>query len=177
MTQYYYLVASLPAVEFGVKPPFSYEEFLSRCDGQLSPEDRGAVDRAVMISCYDTAEKYRAVAEWGTFEFSLKNEIARSRAEKYAKDPFKYIRGEHYHDPFTAGLAQWAVNQDSPMEAELFLDRARWDKLEEIKNGHYFDIDYLIAYAVQLWILTRWEKINSEGGMQVLADMVDKESK
>ncbi|HDP16286.1 MAG TPA: DUF2764 family protein [Candidatus Omnitrophica bacterium] len=177
MTQYYYLIASLPVLEFAAKAPFSYEEFLSRCDGQLSPEDREAVDRAVTMLRHDAAEKYRAVAEWDAFETSLKNEIARVRAEKYSKDPFKYIRGEHYYDPFTAGLAQWAVNQDSPMEAELFLDRARWEKLEEIKNGHYFDIDYLIAYAIQLRILIRWGRINSEGGMQVLADMADKENK
>lgn len=161
-------------LEFDTKPSISYKDFVSRCSEQLVPADMEAIQRATIAPCNDAMDASLTLREWKAFECSLRNELARHRAGRHSKDPSRYMRGEGYPDPFTAGLAQWAVNQDSPTDSELFLDRARWDKLGELKKFHYFDIDYLITYALQLQILERWARINSEGGMQVLAGLVEK---
>ena len=55
-----------------------------------------------------------------------------------------------------------------PLEAELYLDRIRWEKLEELEKNHYFDITYLVAYALKLQILERWDRINSIGGDEAM---------
>jgi hypothetical protein len=47
----------------------------------------------------------------------------------------------------------------SLIESEKFLDAARWQRLEELSQGHYFDLGALIVYALKLNILWRWEKI------------------
>ncbi|MFC1667427.1 DUF2764 family protein [Candidatus Omnitrophota bacterium] len=168
MRQYYYLIASLPMLEFGMKTPFSHHDFLLLCQEQLSAQDMDIMRRVSLSTCEDIDEPSTALRGWKRFDRSLRNEIARSRSNNMAKDPAKYIRGEDSLNPFVAGLAQWAVNQESPLEAELALDRFRWEKLEELRKGHYFNIDYLITYAIELEILERWENINSEGGMQTL---------
>ena len=90
-------------------------------------------------------------------------------------DPVQYIRCESYLDPYLTSSVQWATNQESPVESELSLDRLRWERIEALSKGHYFDIDYLITYALKLQLLERWERINSEGGMKVLQTLVRKE--
>jgi hypothetical protein len=46
------------------------------------------------------------------------------------------------------------------LEAEKALDLERWQLLEELACGHYFDLDALLIYALKLLILERWAKIN-----------------
>jgi len=165
---YYYLIASLPMLQFGMKLPFSYEGFLERCRLELNQEDMDALARVSIEPSVDIEDKLPLLKEWKRFNRSLKNELARTRAVKKGRDPNKYLRGNDGLDPFIAPLAHWAINQDSLMEAEAYLDRIRWEKIEEIKTGHYFDIEYLAAYGLQLKILERWQRINSGEGTKVL---------
>jgi hypothetical protein len=172
MRKYYYLIASLPMLEFGMKIPFSYADFLIKCRQQLGSTDIGIIER-ITIGPFETIkDPLSTFQEWKRFDTALRNEIVRYRAARKANDPMQYIRGENYPDPFVSGFAHWAVNQDSPIEAELYLDRVRWEKIEELGKGHYFDIDYLVTYALRLQILERWDRINSEGAIQHLEELL-----
>lgn len=155
-------------LQFGMKLPFSYEGFLERCRLELNQEDMDALARVSIEPSVDIEDKLPLLKEWKRFNRSLKNELARTRAIKKGRDPNKYLRGNDGLDPFIAPLAHWAINQDSPMETEAYLDRIRWEKIEEIKTGHYFDIECLAAYGLQLKILERWQRINSGEGTKVL---------
>ena len=172
MREYYYLAASLPLLEFGMKMPVSYEYFLSCCEEQLSVRDLEIIKRAKIVPTEDPEDPCPVLREWKKFDTTLRNELSRYRASKKSKDAAVYTRGEGYLDPFLAIEAHWAINEESPLEAERFLDRFRWERIEEFEKEHYFDIDYLIAYALKLQILERWQRIDSEGGMQVLQDLV-----
>jgi hypothetical protein len=143
-------------LHFGMKPPFSYSDFIEECGCELSRDE------------------IPLLKKWEIFDKGLRNELVRTRAVKKGKDPNKYLRGDGGLDPFIAPLAHWAVNQDSPMEAEGYLDKMRWEKIEEIKKGHYFDIEYLAAYGLQLKILERWHRINSGEGVKVLERLAGK---
>lgn len=172
MREYYYLAASLPLLEFGMKTPIAYEDFLFRCEGQLSVKDLGIIKRAKIMPSEDTEESSPTLKEWKRFDTTLRNELLKHRASKKSKDASKYIRGDGSSDPFLAAQTHWAVNEESPLEAERFLDKIKWDKIEELEKLHYFDIDYLIAYALKLQILERWQKISSEGGVEILQGLV-----
>lgn len=171
MRQYYYLVSSLPMLEFGAKPPLSYKDFIRCCQGQLASSDMNVIERTTILPYEDIEDPYPALREWKRFDTGLRNELARFRAGKRSKDPAQYIRGEDSSEAFVSGFAHWAVSQDSPIESELYLDRIRWERIEELQMGHYFDIDCLIAYALKLQILERWQTINSGSGMQVILEM------
>jgi hypothetical protein len=171
---YYYLIASLPMLHFGMKPPVFYPDFLEACSSELNQDDMGILVNLSIEPSMDIEDKLPLLKEWKSFNRGLGNELVRTRAAKKGKDPNKYLRGNEGLDPFIAPLAHWAVNQDSPAEAELYLDRARWEKIEEIKTGHYFDIEYLAAYGLQLKILERWHRINSSEGVKVLERLAGK---
>ena len=174
MKEYYYLVSSLPMLEFGMKMPFSYKHFLLLCQEQLSPCDMDTIKRISVSPGEGIEDSSTTLSEWKRFDRSLRNELVRFRASKRSRDLLEYIQGEDSFDPFVSGFAHWAVSQDSPIEAELYLDRMRWDKMEELQKGHYFDIDYLITYALKLKILERWQTINLGRGMQVLQELLTK---
>lgn len=173
MRQYYYFIASLPMLEFGMKMPFSYGRFLSSCREQLDRRDMGIIGRSSIFPPEDTKEESLTLRGWRRFDTALRNELVKVRADKYSKDPHRYIRGEGYIDHNIITFVQWAVNQDSPLESELALDRMRWEKIEDLRRGHYFDIDYLITYALHLQILERWERINAGNGMEALGRLLE----
>lgn len=151
-------------LQFGMKPPLSYSNFLEQCAQELSPRETEELKE----------ERIPLLKKWKIFDISLRNELVRTRAVKKGKDPNNYLRASDGIDPFIAPLAHWAVNQDSPMDAERYLDRIRWEKIEEIKTGHYFDTEYLAAYGLQLQILERWDRINSGDGMKILEGLTEK---
>jgi len=161
-------------LHFGMKSPFSYSDFLETCSPELDRDDTDMLAKLSIKLSLDIDDKLPLLKEWKRFNRSLGNELARVRAVKKLKDPNKYLRGEDGLDPFIAPLAHWAVNQSSPVEAELYLDKIRWEKIEEIKTGHYFDIEYLASYALQLQILERWHRINSRDGMKILEGLAGK---
>ncbi len=171
--QYYYLASSLPMLEFGMNVSFSYQNFLSLCKIQLTPVDMETIERAIILPTEDIKDPSPTLKEWKMFDITLRNELVKSRAHKHGKDPVQYMREDH-QDPFISHFTQYIVTENSPLEAELSLDRKRWEKIEELKIGHYFDIDFLISYALQLQILERWSRINSPGGMEILQTLVQK---
>jgi len=161
---YYYLIAGLSMLQFGMKPPISYQDFLEECARALSRDDADALKEG----------KVSLLKKWGDFDKALRNELVRTRAVKTGKDPDNYLRTNEGIDPFIAPLAHWAVNHDSPMEAEKYMDKIRWEKIEELKAGHYFDMEYLAAYGLQLQILERWDRIDSGDGMKILEGLTEK---
>jgi hypothetical protein len=52
------------------------------------------------------------------------------------------------------------------------LDEARWRMLEELCVGHYFDLDFLIIYALKLLILERWQRIRTADGGRLLEEVL-----
>ena len=61
-----------------------------------------------------------------------------------------------------------AYRNTSILEAEKILDQARWNFLEALSFGHYFDFDYLLVYGLKLAILARWDKIQKADKEQLL---------
>jgi len=161
---YYYLVAGLPMLRFGMRPPLSYDDFIEKCEEALSRSEMDALKSGGLLF----------LKQWNIFDRGLRNELVRVRAAKRGKDPARYLRDSESADPFIAPLAHWAANQDSPMEAESYLDKIKWEKIEEFKAGHYFDIEYLAAYGLELRILERWDKISSGDGMKVVERLAGK---
>ncbi len=152
-------------LQFGMKPPFSHRAFLEKCKGQLVICDMEMIENEI-------EERSLILKEWDRFDTSLRNELVKNRAVRKQKEPQQYIKGDSSSDPFIALFSRSALNQDSPLDAELYLDRVRWEKLEELAIGHCFDIDFLVTYSLKLKILERWNKIDSGTGMDVLEGML-----
>ncbi len=163
MSAYYtYLISSLPVLSFSNKTPFSSEEFFIKCK-DLIPEGQLNLLRNI---CYQDTYCINNISvdtlkKWINFDVSLRNELVRLRAARKRVDPLKFIRLPDFPEAHISHIASTAYRNTSILEAEKILDQQRWDFLESLSLGHYFDFDALLIYALKLKILERWEKIRN----------------
>ena len=83
------------------------------------------------------------------------------------------MRGEPHTEPSIAHIAVTAHRNPSIIESEETLDRERWNFLDGLAAGHYFDIDSLIVYANKLLILERWERINTADKAKAIEELLE----
>ncbi|MFH1413583.1 MAG: DUF2764 family protein [Candidatus Omnitrophota bacterium] len=169
-TFYTYLISSLPMLHFGAKPPFAFDKFLEICQDKIPQEEIDIIKQACFGLDYQAPRP--TLGEWYVFDTALRNELVKIRAAHKHIDPLKYIRTDEYSSPSIAHIASSAYRTLSVLESERILDQARWQRLDELSLGHYFDLDFLIIYALKLQILERWERINRADKSQLISGVL-----
>ncbi len=170
---YYYFAASLPMLDFDGDCPLSVEDFLEDCRRLLAPEDFRRV-RAVLSDedkGLDGNGGPFVYRQWRSFQRRFLNEQVWFRAEEKGVDPWKFIEGDYYSDPVLREAVHQAAKMDNLLEAERFLDRIRWRYLDELCAGHYYDLDFILTYAVKLQILERHQRLASCRGREIFDQM------
>ncbi|MCX5698399.1 MAG: DUF2764 family protein [Candidatus Omnitrophica bacterium] len=166
---YTYLISSLPMLNFSARAPFSLEDFFAKCKN-LIPEKEFEILRGVcqQDSYFLAAQSSDSLKQWANFEITLRNELVRARAGRKKTDPLKFLRLPDSSQAYISHVAMVAYRSTSILEAEKILDQARWNFLEALSFGHYFDFDYLLIYGLKLKILQRWDKIQNADKEQLL---------
>ena len=166
---YPYLIASLPMLHFGMKPPFSFERFLEVCRQFIPEKDFQLLRTLPRPEQYsEKGTRHRIIQKWIGFDVALRNELVRIRASRKHIEPATYLRRDGYSVSFLASAVMAANMNTSVLDAEKILDETRWKALEDFAVGHYFDLDFMITYAYKLLILQRWENIRTADGMILL---------
>ncbi len=159
---YPYLLASLPMLHLGMRPPFSFEHFLDQCRPFTPGKDFALVSDLPRPENYaEQKDRPRTIQRWIAFDTTLRNELVRLRAARKHWEPSSSLRPGESVNSSIPPLILAAGMSSSVVDAEKSLDEARWKYLEDITTGHHFDLDCLIAYAYQLRILLRWEAVNT----------------
>jgi hypothetical protein len=166
---YPYLIASLPLLHFGMKPPFSFERFLEVCCPLIPKKDFQLLRSLPQPEQYsEKGKRYQIIQKWIEFDSALRNELVRIRAIKKHIEPVTYLRPDGYSGSSPAPAIMAANIHTSVLDVEKTLDETRWKVLEELVTGHYFDLAVLITYGYKLLILQRWENIRSADGTILL---------
>jgi hypothetical protein len=165
LSNYYYLVASLPMLDYEKTAAVTVKYFLEICAAQLKPYDYALLKNADFTglrSSFPQAEAYRRYRSW---EVALRNELVRLRALKKGEDPVPYLKaGSEVYS--LKMLAKRVFEESSPLQAENLLNRGRWDYLEELEIGHFFDINKIVIYYLKLQLLTRKAYFRDEPGKE-----------
>jgi hypothetical protein len=179
---YYYFVAQLPVLIYGQELPMSSSAFRELARGQLDAEDAvlfsalsldpelpGPPGRPAQSGGPSYAADLPAagcdfVDRWRDWERALRLNLARLRASRIKRDG-----GAPVDPPVipadAAGAAQQALAlSESPLEAEMLLDRARWSAIEQFQGIAYFDRNTIYAYFLKLLILERYASFKAEIG-------------
>ncbi len=161
MPAYYtYLISSLPELSLSAKPPFGLKEFFAKCRGLIPEKEYAILETACGQHGYILASRgIGSLKRWINFEVTLRNELARVRAARKKTDPLKFLHFPDEPQAWISHLAIAAFRTPAVLEAEKMLDQARWDFLEELRFGHYFDFAHLLIYGLKLKLLERWDKI------------------
>ena len=177
MSNYYpYLMASLPFLQFGAKPPFPSEKLIDICSGFVSDDDMERIKMAYLPidADYDTGQS--TLRMWHDFETALRNELVRLRASKRRIDPIKYLREDGHISSHALHIAFQASKTASLIESEKLLDEEKWRMLEDLEVGHYFDVDRIIIYAYRLFLLEKWDNINTADKKKLLSAVLQSPS-
>jgi hypothetical protein len=167
----YYLVASLPMLEFGSNPPISSKEFLRDCERLLSRRDYLNILAASSEEESAGPGDGHLLRQWKKFSRDFRNEAAWFRAVRSGRDPLEHLRGQREADQAIGNALAEADKSPDPLSAEKVLDLLRWQKLDELTGQRYFDREFLVAYAIKLKILERYDQIDSWQGEKVFAGL------
>jgi len=168
---YFYFTSSLPMIDFDSKQSLSVENFLQDSERLLSQEDFFLL-RDLLINSQGTVKtNNRTYNTWADFNRRFCNEMVWFRAEEAGKDPVEYIRGERYSDSYLVDIIHQAAKKKNLLEAEEMLDRVRWQFLEELSNGQYYNFEFIICYGLKLKILERHQEFTSPKGKAILDEL------
>ncbi len=170
MRQYYYVIATLPLLRFEDAPPIEIEDLYYSCRDNIRDDDLELVQSASLEPRDDRG--FEVLRQWYIWETSLRNELVRQRSQKQGVDAEGYLR-EGEIVPGISDIAKDALSQDSPLDAEDLLDRARWMKLEELEVGHYFDLARLLVYTLKLHLLRRRSLFKVELGKEMFGEIYE----
>jgi len=128
MTDLYpYLVASLPTLHFGMKPPFTFEQFCEMAHRFIPGKDFEALHTLPLPPQYsEEGDHHPVIRKWIEFDTALRNELVRIRADRRHVAPAAYLRPERYSGTSLAPVAMAANANPSIVSAEEFLDEKRW---------------------------------------------------
>jgi hypothetical protein len=104
------------------------------------------------------------IDRWRDWERVLRLNLARYRAQRLKREG--NAPAEPPDCPADAAAAAKAASaMDSPLEAELFLDKSRWDAIEAFQGLDYFGRNTMYAYLLKLLLMERRSSFRSEEGL------------
>lgn len=165
MGGHWYLISSLPSPQFGSPPPLNHGEFVSYC-ARVDPDMAAAAAELSLVPPARPRAASDILSRFWARETRLRNELVRARATRIGKGGETWIRGE---EPGADGaelsaIVAAALKIDDPLEAELFLERSRWDWLGSQTALGAFSDDAVLAYGLKILILERLSRFREEAG-------------
>ena len=168
---YYYLAGSLPMAVFGEKLPMTPEALDETVARLADPADHALFRKVALRPTAETLALPGAAGKFAEWENALRNAwLEFRRKERPDAGDFK----RNYPDFFAEigpGLAQ-AANAANPLDAEMILDRMRWNRLDELEAGHAFDFDRVCICKLKLLILAKYACRTPEAGQAALDGIV-----
>ena len=170
MAYYYYAGASLPLLKPDEKPVLTEKEFISILESSVNKSHLHQILSLNVNKEINIDDLTNLGKKYWLREKNIRNELVKLRAHSLGIDGSEFLVDDE-NDPFIINGANAALKAQSPLEAELILDDLRWNWIEELESGHFFDQDFLTAYYVKLQILLRKEKFEVEQGKKNFQDV------
>ena len=166
---YYYLVAQLPCLLYEQKPPMSSQAFKDMAKSLMEEKDAAFMDCLSLNSdkidfSSDEVSKTTGsdfIDQWREWEHTLILNLAKQRAIKLKRD----IPAESpVYSVEPAAAAAKAIDEYSPLEAEIGLDKARWRAVNSLVGSVYFHRNNIFAYYLKLLLLERRQAFDADKG-------------
>ena len=170
MSSYYYLIAQLPYLIYGQGASISSEHFKELCREQLGSKDLALLDFCSLDPAPEQGYARQAVPvssdfinSWRNWERALRLHLAKFRAQNLKRDNGAPVAPPQ--DPLdAASVAKTAMTMDSPLEAEMYLDRARWDAIDALEGLDIFGQNAIFTYLLKLYLIERYSMFKEEDG-------------
>lgn len=162
---YYYTLASLPSLQPDDAPPFDRDYFLQLCENTLHKKDFAELQESTMELPVSLTELKGLNRTYWNWETALRNSLVKARAKQWDLEGGPFLRpGDSFAG--TEEIAQHALRQETPLEAERYLSKQRWEFLESLRVAEYFSFNNLQIWYLQYQILERLALFQEEEGFR-----------
>lgn len=161
----YYLISQLPSLDGNgenMPVPITEERFLELCNRFLGKTAQNELKKLTLMppKAYEKSTS-PLVEKWNDGERNLRLALAKVRADKMKK-AFDFEK-----EPMPAELmkaASTAVEFESPLEAEKFLNSYRLEFLETLRPMDNFSEDFVFYYGLKLKLILRARQFDTNAG-------------
>lgn len=172
MASYYYLMAQLPTMNESSQPNISFKSFKELALRFLTEKD-AAILRTLSLEPPRSEEKTGSIFldGWYRFERSLRLALEQQRSSKLKwESPISYTERLMLAEAFLpVQIARTAIAMKNPLEAEVFLDSARFQAADTVKGADVFSSDSVFSYAIKLLLRERASQFNMQRGREEYA--------
>jgi hypothetical protein len=127
----------------------------------MNAGDRAALDFIALDPAPAGVAVPEFVSRWREWEGVLRLNLAKNRAAKLKRD-FAADVPDYPADAVAAAKGAFAM--ESPLEAEFFLDKARWNAIENFQGIGIFTENVIYAYLLKLLLMERGAAFKTEEG-------------
>jgi hypothetical protein len=161
---YYYFIAQLPYLLYEQKLPMSSINFKALAASLLDEKDLKVMQYLSFNSVFSTGNSCNCdfFNNWRTWECALRLNLAKERALKLKREV--QTSDPPFFPQEAAIAASKAVDEKSPLDGEILLDKARWNAIDTIAGNDNFSVNRVYAYYLKLLLLERRQAFNVEKG-------------
>ena len=173
------------------KYPFYFYDFISQyltlpTENLFYAEDL----MASMYYEYAMSCKNKFISAWFEFNLNLNNILAAFAARKYKQDVSNVIVGhtEVCEQLRTSNARDFGLTEkldyfesllhiaevEDLVEREKKIDQLKWNWLETESFFHYFTIERVFVFLLQLEMIERWISLDKEKGNELFRQMIEK---
>ena len=158
------MMAQLPYLIYEQKPPMTSASFKAMAKYFLNDADSVFMDKLSLNPAFcEDGSGSDFIDSWKEWERALKLNLSKERAIKLKKE--NTITAEPPFFPLeAAGAASKAIDEHSPLEGEIVLDKARWLAIDAFAGNDNFHRNAVFAYFLKLLLLERRQSFNVEKG-------------
>ena len=171
MAEYYFMsqLPSLDGIGDQLPLPITEERFLELCHQFLGKKVQKEIDGLTLVPSKSPEKSTSALVEtWNEGERNLRLALAKVRADKMKKS-FEAAPG--YVSAELMKVARMAVEMESPMEAEVFLNQFRMGFLESLRPMDTFSEDSVFYYGLKLKLMLRMRQFDETLGKAAYKDI------
>jgi hypothetical protein len=180
VAEYYYLASQLPYLVYGQEAPMTPAAFRELASRFIEDEDKRQLAE---LSVYAPQVLPKAaiapmpsdpppitspfILEWREWERSLRLNLLRYRAQRLKREGSSAaadVADIPEYPADAANAAKAATTMESPLEAEMSLDKARWEAIERIRGLDNNGSAFVFAYMLKLMLMERRSSFITEEG-------------
>lgn len=187
------LLQMIASVKEGEKPDAKFPSYLYDFIAQylaLPADELYKAENLLASAYYAYAMKSKNpfIASWFEFNLNINNILAAFAARKYKMNVAEVIVGDtdvcemlrtsnardfglsetlDYFEPL-----QRLVETDDLVEREKKVDQLKWKWLEDASFFHYFTVERLFVFLLQLEMIERWVLLDKEKGSELFRQMI-----
>ena len=187
------LLQLIASVKEGEKPDAKFPSYLYDFIAQylaLPADELYKAENLLASAYYAYAMKSKNpfIASWFEFNLNINNILAAFAARKYKMNVAEVIVGDtdvcemlrtsnardfglsetlDYFEPL-----QRLVDTDDLVEREKKVDQLKWKWLEDASFFHYFTVERLFVFLLQLEMIERWVLLDKEKGSELFRQMI-----